>query len=87
LAGRQHPAISDIHYYEGLGRAGPVRLRWCWERSYRRISKQLNTQFDDRRRPFFLYASANDMEQSNITEVGDGHRRRDRALQGPVHGL
>ncbi|MBI4423301.1 MAG: PD40 domain-containing protein [Elusimicrobia bacterium] len=60
----------DIHYYEDseplVGQAAEVL-----ERSYRRISEGLGVRFTERR-PFFLYASVNHMQQSNIVEVGDG---------------
>lgn len=60
----------DIHYYDDSEPVVPLAAS-ILERSYKRLSKGLNTGFD-RRRPFFLYASADDMQQSNVAQVGDG---------------
>ena len=60
----------DIHYYEESEALVPQAAE-ILERGYARASKALHADFD-KRRPFFLYASVNDMQQSNIVEVGDG---------------
>ncbi|MFH2202342.1 MAG: BamA/TamA family outer membrane protein [Elusimicrobiota bacterium] len=60
----------DIHYYEDSAPLVPFAAK-ILERSYRRISKGLKTEFTERK-PFFLYACADDMQQSNIVQVGDG---------------
>jgi len=41
------------------------------ELAYDKASKELNPKLD-KRIPFFLFASENDMKQNSITEVGDG---------------
>ncbi|MBI5243936.1 MAG: PD40 domain-containing protein [Elusimicrobia bacterium] len=60
----------DIHYYEDSAGLVPFAAG-ILERSYARLSRDLAAGLKERR-PFFLYASANDMQQSNIVEVGDG---------------
>ncbi|MFH1723215.1 MAG: peptidase MA family metallohydrolase [Elusimicrobiota bacterium] len=60
----------DIHYYEGSEALVPFTAR-VLERSYSRLSRDLDAGFEERR-PFFLYANVNDMQQSNIAVVGDG---------------
>ena len=60
----------DIHYYEQSEPLVPFAAE-VLERSYRRLSQSLNTEFKERK-PFFLYARADDMQQSNIVPVGDG---------------
>ena len=60
----------DIHYYAQSAPLLPFAARTL-ERSYARLSLGLSTGFD-RRRPFFLYASLNDMQQSSIVDTGDG---------------
>lgn len=60
----------DINYYEGSATLVPLTAE-ILERSYRKISEELDTGFT-RRRPLFLYANPNDFEQSNIAQVGDG---------------
>ncbi|MBI4386580.1 MAG: PD40 domain-containing protein [Elusimicrobia bacterium] len=60
----------DVHTYEESApwaRAAAENL----ERSYARIRDGLGTGFAQRR-PVFIYGSVNDMQQSNIVEVGDG---------------
>lgn len=61
----------DIHYYEDSEPLVPFTAA-VLERSYGRLSRGLNTGFEGRRKPFFLYATAQDMQQSNIAAVGDG---------------
>lgn len=60
----------DIHYYEGSAGLVPQAAE-ILERSYRKISKGLDASFTQRR-PFFLYGSVNEFQQSNIVQVGDG---------------
>ncbi len=60
----------DIHYYAQSESLVPFAAKTL-ERSYARLSRGLSTGFD-RRRPFFLYASLNDMQQSSIVDTGDG---------------
>lgn len=60
----------DIHYYDETETLVPMAAE-VLERSYQRISKGLQVEFSERR-PFFLYGSVNEMQQSNIVEVGDG---------------
>lgn len=60
----------DIHYYRGSEALVPQAAETL-EDSYRRISGRLGVRFD-RRKPFFLYASVNDFQQSNIVQAGDG---------------
>ncbi len=60
----------DIHYYEGSEPLVPAAAD-ILEKAYAKISRGLSATFKERR-PFFLYASVNDMQQSNIVEVGDG---------------
>ncbi|MDT8287544.1 MAG: peptidase MA family metallohydrolase, partial [Elusimicrobiales bacterium] len=60
----------DVHYYgesEGWHRFAADVL----EDSYRATGLSLNPKLD-KRVPFFLYASINDMQQSNIADTGDG---------------
>jgi len=63
-------AHFDLHYYEGSAPMVPFAAQ-SLERAYARLSRELHQEFDARR-PFFLYAGVNDMQQSNIVEVGDG---------------
>ncbi|MBI4347042.1 MAG: PD40 domain-containing protein [Elusimicrobia bacterium] len=60
----------DIHYYEETEPLVPMAAE-ILERSYQRISKGMDVEFKERR-PFFLYGSMNEMQQSNIVEVSDG---------------
>lgn len=75
----------DIYYYDGseplLNEAAEIL-----ENAFKRVSKALDIQVEAppwapdsvkkkakwERRPFFLYASPNDFQQSNIADVGDG---------------
>ncbi len=60
----------DVHYYagsEGWHRFAADVL----EDAYRTTGLSLNPKLD-KRIPFFLYASINDMQQSNIADTGDG---------------
>ncbi len=75
----------DIHYYDGsaplVGRAAEFL-----ERAFDQVAEGLDIRTEPpswasparrrrlewRRRPFFLYASPNDFQQSNIVEPGDG---------------
>lgn len=60
----------DIHYY-------PAAEPWLpyasgvLENAWRRESADLNPAID-KRIPFFLFASQNDMQQSGVADVGDG---------------
>ncbi|MBI4656394.1 MAG: PD40 domain-containing protein [Elusimicrobia bacterium] len=60
----------DIYYYgdteKWLATASNIL-----ENAYRKITADLNPGLD-KRIPFFLYASINDMQQTPITDVGDG---------------
>jgi len=60
----------DIHYYDESAPLVGFAAKTL-ERSYQRLSAGLLFKFKERR-PFFLYASVNDMQQSNIVEIGDG---------------
>ncbi|TBR24828.1 hypothetical protein EPO15_03330 [bacterium] len=43
------------------------------ERSYARVSTAMGVSWEPKdRKPFFLYATVHDMQQSNIVQVGDG---------------
>ncbi|MCK4936384.1 MAG: hypothetical protein KAR84_05975, partial [Elusimicrobiales bacterium] len=60
----------DIYYYkdsEGWLKYAASSL----ERAYRKISSDLNPSLD-KRMPFFLYASSNDMQQTSIAHISDG---------------
>jgi len=62
----------DVHYYEDSEPLAPFAAE-ILERSYRRISASLGVSWkNDKRKPFFLYASLSDMQRSSIVEVGDG---------------
>lgn len=60
----------DIHYYDDsapwVDYAGRVL-----ETAYESVTGDLDEPLD-KKRSFFLYATVNDMEQSNIVDVGDG---------------
>lgn len=61
-----------VHSYGADAAVAPF-AQSVLERSYGRLSKALGVSWDEKgRKPFFLYASVNDMQQSNIVEVGDG---------------
>ncbi|MFA5138921.1 MAG: hypothetical protein WC728_06770, partial [Elusimicrobiota bacterium] len=60
----------DIHYYTESEPLVPFAAE-VLERHYTGLQRWLDVGFEERR-PFFLYASANDMEQSTIVDVGDG---------------
>lgn len=60
----------DIHYYDGSAAVVPWAAEFL-EGAYARQSKALDTTYRERR-PFFLYGSINDFQQSNIAAVGDG---------------
>lgn len=60
----------DIHYYAGSAARVPFAAQ-VLERSYARLSRELGVDLKGRK-PFFLYASVDDMQQSNIARVGDG---------------
>ncbi|OGS07763.1 MAG: hypothetical protein A2270_05000 [Elusimicrobia bacterium RIFOXYA12_FULL_51_18] len=60
----------DIHYYDDSKAWVPYAAR-ILEKDYKEESADLNPALT-KRIPFFLYASINDMEQSNIADVGDG---------------
>ncbi|MFA6029243.1 MAG: BamA/TamA family outer membrane protein [Elusimicrobiota bacterium] len=61
----------DIHYYEESAPMVPFAAR-VLESSYARLSRTLRTDFKGARKPFFLYGSANEMQQSSIVDAGDG---------------
>ena len=63
-------AHFDIHYY---GDSAPwlAYAARVLEKAYKEESADLNPALE-KRIPFFLYASINDMEQSNIADAGDG---------------
>jgi Tol biopolymer transport system component len=60
----------DIHYY---GESAPWLpfAAGTLEKAYKKAAADLNPALD-KRIPFFLYASINDMQQNNIADVGDG---------------
>ena len=60
----------DIHYYDD-SKAWLPYAAGVLEKAYKEESADLNPALN-KRIPFFLYASINDMEQSNIADVGDG---------------
>ena len=60
----------DIHYYED-SRPWVNHTAKVLERAHDRITGDLNAPLKEKR-SFFLYATANDMQQSNIVDVGDG---------------
>ncbi len=60
----------DIHYY-GDSREWLPFAAGALEKAYKKVSADLNPALD-KRIPFFLYASQNDMQQNNIADVGDG---------------
>ncbi len=60
----------DVHYYGDSKPWLPYAAR-VLEKAYREESADLNPALN-KRIPFFLYASINDMEQSNVADVGDG---------------
>lgn len=63
-------AHFDIHYYAESKPWLPHAAR-VLEKAYKEVSSDLNPALN-KRVPFFLYASINDMEQNNIADVGDG---------------
>ena len=63
-------AHFDIHYYSGSEPWLPY-ASGVLEAAYQRESADLNPLLA-KRIPFFLYATINDMEQSNIADVSDG---------------
>jgi len=60
----------DIHYYEDSAAWLPYAAG-ALEKAYKEVSADLNPAME-KRLPFFLYASVNDMQQSNIADVSDG---------------
>ncbi len=60
----------DIHYYD---KSAPWAdyASGVLEAAYKRGAAEFNPSLS-KRIPFFLYASLNDMQQSNVTDVGDG---------------
>ncbi len=78
-------AHFDIYYYEGSAALVPHAAE-ILEKAFATVPKKLGIAFEPpvwasksarrkarwKRRPFFLYASPNDFEQSNIAQVGDG---------------
>lgn len=60
----------DVHYYDESEPWLPY-ASGVLEGAWRRQSAELNPAID-KRIPFFLYASQNDMQQTLITDVGDG---------------
>ena len=60
----------DIYYYKdskGWLKYAAASL----ERAYQKISSDLNPSLD-KRVPFFLYASSNDMQQTSVAHISDG---------------
>lgn len=66
----EETAHFRIHTYAGSEATLPFAAQ-VLERSYGRISGALGLSWTEKK-PFFLYAGVNDMQQSNIVEVGDG---------------
>jgi len=60
----------DIHYY-GASREWLPFAADALEKAYERVSGDLNPAMN-KRIPFFLFASINDMQQSNVADAGDG---------------
>jgi hypothetical protein len=60
----------DIYYYSDSKPLIPYASYYL-ELAYEKAKTEYNP-YIDKRIPFFLYASANDMKQNSITEVGDG---------------
>ena len=60
----------DIHYYGDSGPWLPYAAR-VLEKAYKEVAADLNPAMD-KRVPFFLFATSNDMQQSNIADTGDG---------------
>lgn len=60
----------DIHYYGDSRPWLPYAAR-VLEKAYQDETADLNPDMD-KRIPFFLFASNNDMQQSNVADVGDG---------------
>ncbi len=60
----------DIHYYDDSREWLPFAAVTL-EKAYKKVSADLNPALE-KRVPFFLYASQNDMQQNNIADVGDG---------------
>ncbi|HAN04951.1 MAG TPA: hypothetical protein DCW72_07270 [Elusimicrobia bacterium] len=60
----------DIHYYDG-SEPWVTYASGVLEDAYRREAAELNPALN-KRIPFFLYGSINDMQQSGIADVGDG---------------
>ena len=60
----------DIYYYSDSKSLIPYASHYL-ELAYEKAKKEYNP-FIDKRIPFFLFASANDMKQNSITPVGDG---------------
>ncbi len=63
-------AHFDIHYYDA-SEPWVEYAAGVLEKSYGNISADLKEEIKERK-PFFLYASALDMQQSNIADAGDG---------------
>lgn len=61
-----------VHSYPASEPTAPAAADML-ERSYARISSAMGVSWEEKdRKPFFLYASVHDMQQSNIVAVGDG---------------
>ncbi|MFH1618704.1 MAG: peptidase MA family metallohydrolase, partial [bacterium] len=60
----------DIHYYHDSARWVDYAAE-VLEKAYSSVTVDLNEPFKGKR-SFFLYATVNDMEQSNIADIGDG---------------
>ncbi len=60
----------DVYYYDGSAGWAPAAAQYL-EKAYA-IGRDRLGGAPTERRSFFLYANVNDMEQSNIVEVGDG---------------
>ena len=60
----------DIYYYSDSKPLIPYASYYL-ELAYEKAKKEYNP-FINKRIPFFLYASANDMKQNSIVEIGDG---------------
>ncbi|MBI4050996.1 MAG: PD40 domain-containing protein [Elusimicrobia bacterium] len=60
----------DIYYYDGSATWVPKTAEYL-EKAYAKVTQELKAPLSGRR-PFFLYANVNDMQQTNIVTVGDG---------------
>src|SRR5256885_901367 len=58
----------DVYYYPAE-RAGALDAARIAERSYARLSRILNHQFQGRK-PIILYASSSEFQETNVTELG-----------------